>query len=59
MIACVHRYRIGPQQGPVSIGVCQRCGDRKSFRTSFNETLTPYARFRARKAARAALARRG
>ena len=54
-----HRYRLPFPSGPVSVGVCQRCGDRKAFRNSFDESLAPWNRLRARKAARSAAGRRG
>ena len=51
---CIHRYRLSFPNGPVSVGVCQRCGNRKAFRNSFDESRAPWNRLRARKAARAA-----
>ncbi len=31
---CVHNWAIEPPNGPVSIGTCADCGDKKEFRNS-------------------------
>lgn len=31
---CVHHWRIGPQEGPTSDGVCKKCGEGRVFQNS-------------------------
>lgn len=29
---CVHYWNIEPPDGPVSLGICKKCGEKKQFR---------------------------
>ena len=40
-MACKHHWVIDRPKGPLSVGVCQRCGERREFRNSADSPSWP------------------
>ena len=38
-VTCVHHWIIDPPDGPVSTGMCQKCGEKRQFQNYFPHSI--------------------